>query len=480
MSVALARPGNTRRIEIGPLLAAAGVLAALLIGLAFGVPTFEQRILGAAVCGAVAILAAVAWPFRAVQMLFFSVICLIVWVVIGARSVNFLDLLLIPTFLVSVLGAGRRRALVEDAGLVGPAHAQIRDATRRLSRSVRIFYGLAALSLVALAVRGHPRWALDSSLLLFRGLQGLSLFALGLWWMRTDDDVRGGMRAVEAGAWALLGLNTFYFLFAHIHRAGMTWIVNLPEWPMSSPNEAAASLVVIQAVIQSVPSQRRRLSQWILNAGILVLLVMTQSRSGLVAWTVYNLLSLRWRRWSSYIWILIVVAIGLPFVPAAYWQRIFRTLSLTGGTFDAYSSLMRFYSWQMAVRIFLDHPIFGAGYVGLRFITPQYNPFHIVLATAESFYLEIAADMGLIGLAALAPALVAFFRLGAAVKKVVPPGSLGYELARRHRPLVLAMLAANVTGDNFIGMVGLGQMAIWCALLIRAGHLSVARAESPA
>jgi hypothetical protein len=38
---------------------------------------------------------------------------------------------------------------------------------------------------------------------------------------------------------------------------------------------------------------------------------------------------------------------------------------------------------------------------------------------------------------------------------------------------MLALMAANLTGDNFMGMVGLAQLAIWCALLIRSGHLSV-------
>jgi hypothetical protein len=37
---------------------------------------------------------------------------------------------------------------------------------------------------------------------------------------------------------------------------------------------------------------------------------------------------------------------------------------------------------------------------------------------------------------------------------------------------MLALLVANLTADNFVGMLGLAQVALWCALLIRAGHLS--------
>jgi len=326
---------------------------------------------------------------------------------------------------------------------------------------------------VVLAVRGHPGWALDSSLLLFRGLQGVSLFALGLWWVRGEREVRGAVRAMEAGAWVLLVLNVFFFLFWHIHRAGMTWLVNLPEWPMTSPNEAAVSLVLITALIHSIPSVRRGFPSWFLMAAMLALLVMTQSRSGLVAWVLYNLFSIRWRRWTSYLWIVVVATVGLPFVPESYWSRILKTLSFGGGTFETYSSLMRPYSWQMAFRAFLDHPIFGVGYLGLRFVSSNYNPFHIILVTAESFYLEVASDMGLVGLAALAAALVALWRLGKTVRNATAPGTFGHEMARRHGPLMVGLLAANITGDNFIGMVGLGQLAIWCAILIRAGHLAV-------
>jgi hypothetical protein len=35
------------------------------------------------------------------------------------------------------------------------------------------------------------------------------------------------------------------------------------------------------------------------------------------------------------------------------------------------------------------------------------------------------------------------------------------------------MLVPNLTGDNFVGMLTLAQVSVWCALLVRVGQLSV-------
>jgi hypothetical protein len=69
--------------------------------------------------------------------------------------------------------------------------------------------------------------------------------------------------------------------------------------------------------------------------------------------------------------------------------------------------------------------------------------------------------------------LFELFRLDRPILASAPEGTFGRELARRHRPLILGLLAANLTGDNFVGMVALAQLSVWCALLIRSGRLAV-------
>ena len=256
----------------------------------------------------------------------------------------------------------------------------------------------------------------------------------------------------------------------------MTWLVNFPDWPMTSPNEAAVTLLPIWALLSALPEGARRPWHAALRFGLLVVLIMTQSRSGLVAWSLYLMMSVNWGRWRTLAITLVLLAGAALFVPATYWERLAHTASLRGGSFDAYSSIMRFYSWQSALKSFAHHPILGVGYLGFRFISADYNDLHAFVGT-ESYYFEIAAGMGIIGLVLLARAIAALFRLGSTVLRNTPSGTFGHRLAQRHAPLIVALLAANITGDNFVGMVGLGQLAIWCAILVRSGHLEVRSPE---
>jgi hypothetical protein len=69
---------------------------------------------------------------------------------------------------------------------------------------------------------------------------------------------------------------------------------------------------------------------------------------------------------------------------------------------------------------------------------------------------------------------VKLYRLGREVGRVAPAGSLAHHMARYHAPLITALLVANLTGDNFMGLVGLAQLSIWTAVLVRSGHAAVA------
>jgi hypothetical protein len=479
MSTTLSSVGGPPRrpIELTPFFAAFGLVVALAVGMAFGVPTPEYRILSALAIGAVAMVVATAWPLSGLSAMIFTAFLLIVWMVPSGSSLNLIDVFMGPVLVAALFGGARDRARHEDLALPGEEHARIRGATQQFRRSVAWFYACAIASLVYLALRGHPDWAFASSLLLFRGFQGLLFFALCIWWLRSEANVRNAIRAVQAAGWGMLLLNAFFFVVSDIKRAGMTWVINMPEWPMSSPNEAAVSLLVIWAMLSAVPDRARRIWYTPLKIGLLVLLVLTQSRSGLLAWALYFLFSVNWARWRSFVAIPITVGIAAMLAPDAYRDRLIRTFSLRGGSFEAYSSLMRFFSWQAAMRSIAVHPIFGVGYLGFRFISADYNDLHAYVGT-ESYFFEVAVGMGIIGIVLLARVLASLFRLGAAVRDSTPPGSFGNELARRHTPLMIGLLAANLTGDNFVGMAGLGQVAIWCAILVRSGHLSVSTPRS--
>jgi len=478
MSASSARPSGhgLRSFEVGPVLTLLGACTALSVALAVGNPTTDLRMVAVAMMGALAMAGAMLWPFTAFLVVVGSCILLIAWVVTDNRAVNPIDVLLLPLFAISFFGVARRRALDEDAALVGPIHEAIRRATRRLTRATIAFYAIAASSLVILSVRGHASWALDSALLLVRAVQGLSLFALGMWWLRSEGRIRAALGAVQVGAWSLVVVNLWHFDSTHIPRAGMTWVANQPEWPITSPNEAAVTLLVVIALLQSRPREWRGRTHLLLATISLVMLVLTQSRSGLLAWIVYALLSIRWR-WSTVFRAALLAAVAAPLVPESYWGRVGRTLSPTSPSFETFGSIIRLYTWETAAKVFLDNPIFGIGYMGFRFVSATYNEMRLVLNTVENFYFEVTTSMGLVGLIAMVAVFAALLRLDAPIRASAAPGSMGQGMARLHRPLVLALMAANLTGNNFMGMVGLGQLAIWCALLVRAGHLSVARPD---
>ncbi len=460
-------------LAAGPVLALAGLPAALAIGVAAGSPIPEFQIAAMAAVGLLAVAVAALWPWVAIQVLLFSVFFLIVYLVTGTRAANAIDVFLIPVLLVGLVGGARARMRREMDALEDPRHAGLRRATGRLARATGIFYAVAAGSLVLQALRGRPDWALDSALPLVRALQGVSFFALGYWWFRTEDHLRIALRSLEVAAWAMLAVNVFFFATEGISRAGQCWIVNNPEWPMTSPNDAGVTLLFVWAMLQAVPAREKTFDRRLLMAGLLVMLVMTQSRSGLLAWGVYNLLTVRWFRWRTLAAVVGLAVLAASFVPETYWGRISKTIAIDSGSFEAYTSLIRVYGWQAAVRVFLEHPLTGVGYLGFRFISAAYNELSIVIGPAESYYLEVAADMGIVGLAALAFALIALWRLGTAARAAAPPGSFGHELARRHGPLMLALYLVNLTGNNFVGLVLLGQLSIWCAMMVRAAHLGI-------
>jgi len=178
----------------------------------------------------------------------------------------------------------------------------------------------------------------------------------------------------------------------------------------------------------------------------------------------------RWR------WVLLagfIVLAAIPLIPHDYWTRMSRTLAMQKGTFEAYTSLIRVYCWKTALSVFLHNPLLGVGYVGYSTVSGAYGALRIVGAPAENYYLETAAGMGLPGLIALAFVLVRLFQVGAVVRRHAPAGSLGGDVARYHAPFLIALMVVNLTGSNLLAMVALGQLAIWVAMLVRAGHLAL-------
>jgi hypothetical protein len=134
--------------------------------------------------------------------------------------------------------------------------------------------------------------------------------------------------------------------------------------------------------------------------------------------------------------------------------------------------MLRVYGYIANVKLFLDHWLFGTGFFSGQFLTHAYNELGLPLG-AENYFLETAVGMGVIGLTALIVCFVRLFQLGRVIADVAPQGSLGSRLAHFHAPLITGIMVACMTGNTLSGLVANAQLAVWCALLVRAGHQSL-------
>ncbi|MFI5372293.1 MAG: O-antigen ligase family protein, partial [Candidatus Eisenbacteria bacterium] len=258
-----------------------------------------------------------------------------------------------------------------------------------------------------------------------------------------------------------------------IRRAGMVWFVNESGWSIGSPNEAGVALLMLWVVLMALQMQRRRVFGWVMMALTLILLILTQSRSALLAWLIFTVMT--WKRLPRRALMLglLGVLLATPVVATIWWERMVRTVSAERGSFEVYTTLVRVYGWYAAGRMFVDHPLVGVGYLGFRHFSDRYNELGLMLGTCENIFLEVATGMGLLGLLVFLRALWRTLALGDAVARQAPPGSLAGTLARLHKPYIIALAISNLTCDNWVGLVGLAQVAVWCALLVRAGQLSL-------
>jgi O-antigen ligase len=377
-----------------------------------------------------------------------------------------------------VLGGviGRERAVVSEASDL--RSQELRQAAGRLTRAVCVFYGIAALSIVVMVLSGRTEPFANSTSTLIRGLQGLLLFPLAIWWLRSERQIHLLIRVLLVGVVLLSILNTVGLATGVIKRAGIVWFVNQTDNPIGGPNEAASTMLLMLALLAVRQTLAHRTRNLVLVGLVLAILVATSSRSGLLASLAFaGMVMPRVRvRWV----LLAVLAIGMaiPLIPQDYWTRLGRTLVLERGTFEAFTSLIRIYGWKTAWSVFLDHPLLGVGYVAYPYVSDAYGDLRIRGNPVDNYYLETAAGMGVVGVAALAVVILRLFQLGAAVRRLAPAGSLGHVMARFHAPFMIGLLIVNLTGNNFVGMVVLGQIALWCAMLVRAGHLALADRSS--
>jgi O-antigen ligase len=466
-----ARPAGRGATWIAGLLVAAALWVGLAVG--DGAPVWWVPL---AVGGGIAVLfAGLRWPFASLLLMLASSLLLVVVRASGLRSVNLIDVLLPPVLFVSVLGRARHDARHRPEA--GSLHGRLVWRERRFTNAVMWFYGLATLSLLSLARVAGMSAALDSALILSRAFQAILLYPLCMWWLRTPEHVERAWRAMFAAGVALAAANILGVAFWDVKRAGMTLFLNNPDAPLASPNEAGTATLVMTVVLMVRQAMRPNWKNVVLGLLMVLVLALTQSRSGMLAWLTFGLFSLRRVRPTRLVGSLLAVLALVPALPASFWERMVRTVTLDRGSYEAMSFFQRVYGWRVAWQVFLDHPWTGVGYLGFRYVSHAYNELRWVIGTVENFFFEVLVSMGLPGLLILIVACVRLVQLGREVRRVAPPGTLAHHMAGYHEPLLAALLVANLTGDNLVGLVSLAQLAMWTAVLVRSGHAAIAASE---
>src|SRR5262249_28468358 len=174
-----------------------------------------------------------------------------------------------------------------------------------------------------------------------------------------------------------------------------------------------------------------------LCASITVLLlcgiVTTFSRGGflgLIAAFAYGLLALSRHRIRN---IAIACALAGSFylaVPSDYLERLGTIQNTTEGTAE-----LRLYTWVTATRVWLDYPVFGAGPDNPPFLLGKYQPGPTKAGmfsrpifwdrdwtgrAIHSFYFQLLADRGAVGVALVIWMIIAFYRGLRRLRHLVP------------------------------------------------------------
>ena len=245
----------------------------------------------------------------------------------------------------------------------------------------------------------HPGFATRENFTMFASFFMLAFIILAL---------VNNIRRFKIILWAILSCMFFvslYSIYGYLASGGTIRISGADY----GPNEFAISLLPALAISFYTFFTRKGLAgkmlSLIMSFAIFSALVLTFSRGGLIGFLSMLFIALiKTKRKIITIFLAIVIVAGLAnFMPSDFWERIEKTKveeKMMGD--EAIDSTTRRYllakaAWQM----FLDNPIFGRGIGNYYYECRNYQP--ISPGRAHNMYLEVAAELGSIGL---------FFMLG--------------------------------------------------------------------
>jgi putative inorganic carbon (HCO3(-)) transporter len=173
-----------------------------------------------------------------------------------------------------------------------------------------------------------------------------------------------------------------------------------PGWVVGDPNYFTISaLLIVPVAYYRFRFAQARWERLLCVACLVVTIAamaVSASRGGLIALAVAGLM-IAWRSRQRARTLAMMVAVVLPMnllAPASSVQRL-----LSPSTSDQTSSAHRMRLWRAGLEMVLDRPLTGVGLGNFKLVVDRYSSEHDARFVAHNTYVEIAAELGVVGLA---------------------------------------------------------------------------------
>jgi len=378
----------------------------------------------------------------------------------AGRLIPPLLVLLLVALMTSITAIDVVTALLIAATLVALADPAARAGYRRpLAWPLLAF---AAVTLLSAALSSHPRVAFFES----KHLLSLPLFFIAV------NGFAGGAAIRRALPW-YFGAVTLASAYALLQTLACATTVALPGWVghalkvrletcrLLHPFRAkgffsiymtlgGSLLIALALLLALLALARRRRRLWLTAAGVpaFVALGLTYVRS---AWLGLGVAILVLTVLTRRLWLIVPVALAVLLAVAVPSALKTRLLSMADPADE--TARERLYLWDAGWRMVRDAPVLGLGPGGVRQHYPEYK--HADAKKPRTGHLhnnlvQIAAERGLLGLAAWCWIWVAFFRRAGAIYRAIPgPRSDDRALVAGSLAVVAGFLVAGLFEYNF-------------------------------
>jgi len=126
-------------------------------------------------------------------------------------------------------------------------------------------------------------------------------------------------------------------------------------------------------------------------------------------------------------------------------------ISFTNPSPDNYANSERVAHWVAGIHMFLDHPLLGIGIGNYQYAYPAYHAgiFVVPLGHAHNYYINMAAETGLLGLTAFSLFLLAIFVAGARAYRTISKHYHQLNTQRFKTPGIVTMVESYKTMRHF-------------------------------